>query len=314
MTSIGSGRRACYQVFLLSHVAGWITFVVALASHVPEFARPHLIGALALYVLDVCTPGRVRVTSQELTHLTQPGSAGSGTRAQDPPRRCDPLCSPRRHDPRREHHPGRGLACGTARLAPDVGWRGLEPQLGDAPFYGGEGAGGGELLGAAATVSTALSDRQSFRSQRELIRSRSAGRLTLLVKSTGRFTRGLLENSGPLYDYRQCVTVPCAIEGPYGGLRFLDLAELEAVVLVAGGSGITTCLPLVEKLLYLAKQGEATTRVVSLVWTVRTVEEIEWCREVLAELIGVARDETELTLRVSLHGKDSSLAAPRYLC
>lgn len=102
------------------------------------------------------------------------------------------------------------MACGPACLVADLGRRELAPQLGDASVYD---------RGSAKRGFSAQASLQTVREEWRCIgltiferacRNRS---LTLLVKSTGRFTRGLSERSSPLFDYRTRVTIPCAIEG-----------------------------------------------------------------------------------------------------
>ncbi|GAA5900268.1 hypothetical protein JCM6882_002293 [Rhodosporidiobolus microsporus] len=53
LTSISYFRRAFYQVFLVSHIAGWITLVVGTYMHVSDFAKPYIAFALAVYCADV---------------------------------------------------------------------------------------------------------------------------------------------------------------------------------------------------------------------------------------------------------------------
>lgn len=79
------------------------------------------------------------------------------------------------------------------------------------------------------------------------------------------------------------------------------------MILLAGGSGITSCLPVLEELVHLASAGRCATRIVTLVWTVRALDNLDWCRDVLSELIRFARDKTELKVRVSLHGELAGL-------
>ncbi|GAA5975406.1 hypothetical protein JCM10908_005152 [Rhodotorula pacifica] len=259
VTSVGIFRRAFYQLFLISHILGWIVFVAALAFHVPEFARPYLFASIALYSFDAI----VRIVKTRLGAATIQPLPGGMTRVQ------------------------------SATL--DSGWR-----AGQHVWLRTWGGAGWHRSWETHPFTIASAPSESSAS--------SNRRLTLLVKTTGAFTRGLSERSNLSYDSRLTTSIPCAIEGPYGGLRFLDFATCEAVILLAGGSGITSSLPLLEELVHLASKGKTCTRIVTLVWSVKATEQLEWCCEVLTELVAFARDKTELKVRVSLHVTNLSLA------
>lgn len=51
--SVSYVRNNFYQSFLLSHIAGWIAFLVGLYYHAPEFTTPYLIFCFVVYGLDV---------------------------------------------------------------------------------------------------------------------------------------------------------------------------------------------------------------------------------------------------------------------
>lgn len=57
--------------------------------------------------------------------------------------------------------------------------------------------------------------------------------------------------------------------GPYGGPRYHDFARSQGVLLVAGGSGITFALAILEDLIGAALQGNSNIQNVLLVWSVR---------------------------------------------
>jgi ferric-chelate reductase len=61
--------------------------------------------------------------------------------------------------------------------------------------------------------------------------------------------------------------VTVMIDGPYGGLK-LDLAEYEAVLLVAGGSGITFVLGAIEEAIRVKEAGWGPSKV-EVAWVVR---------------------------------------------
>lgn len=99
--------------------------------------------------------------------------------------------------------------------------------------------------------------------------------LTLLAKSTGDWTRALQQvaetkvsmvgdTEKKAFGYGRTTNV--IVEGPYGGTGFTDLSESQAVLLVAGGSGITFCAAILEEILGQAVEGTCRTRVITLVW------------------------------------------------
>ncbi|GAA6017820.1 hypothetical protein JCM11491_004634 [Sporobolomyces phaffii] len=121
-------------------------------------------------------------------------------------------------------------------------------------------------------------------------------KLTLLAKSTGGFTRSL-------YDRSLASSTPlcCTIEGPYGHPLSLDFASFQSVLLFAGGTGITFCASILEELVGKASRRESRNRDITLVWSMRNVDCIEWYRSLLTSLLRVAGAETGLTISIYLH-------------
>ncbi|GAA5998791.1 hypothetical protein JCM5350_002965 [Sporobolomyces pararoseus] len=121
-------------------------------------------------------------------------------------------------------------------------------------------------------------------------------KLTLLAKSTGGFTRSLLERSqsspAPLY---------CNIEGPYGHPLSLDFAAYQSVLLFAGGTGITFCASILEELVGKAVRGESLNREITLVWSMRELGCIEWYRSLLTSLMHAVELKTSLSVSIYLH-------------
>ncbi|GAA5945750.1 hypothetical protein JCM10213_002709 [Rhodosporidiobolus nylandii] len=77
VTSVSYFRKAFYQAFLISHIAGWISFVVALIYHVPSFARPYTAFCLAVYGVDILAR-LLRTRFGAATIVPLPGGAGGG--------------------------------------------------------------------------------------------------------------------------------------------------------------------------------------------------------------------------------------------
>lgn len=73
------------------------------------------------------------------------------------------------------------------------------------------------------------------------------------------------------------------LDGPYS--HNYSLGMYEHAVLVAGGSGITFCLPQVSELVRRSVQGDPIiTKTVHLIWTIRSYDMIRWIKEELQQL------------------------------
>ncbi|KAA6412151.1 MAG: FRE ferric reductase-like transmembrane component [Lasallia pustulata] len=75
------------------------------------------------------------------------------------------------------------------------------------------------------------------------------------------------------------------LEGPYGGLE--SLASYGTVLLFAGGVGITHQLPHVRHLLAAHANRTAAVRSLTLVWSVRTTEQLEWVRPWMDQILAM---------------------------
>ncbi|MCJ1256226.1 hypothetical protein MMC24_004047 [Lignoscripta atroalba] len=75
------------------------------------------------------------------------------------------------------------------------------------------------------------------------------------------------------------------VEGPYGGLE--SLHSYGTVLLFAGGVGITHQVSHVRDLLSRAHAGTIATRKITLVWSVRTTDQLEWVRPWMDEILAM---------------------------
>lgn len=112
--------------------------------------------------------------------------------------------------------------------------------------------------------------------------NREAGvqRHTYIIRAcageTGRLAK-LAEDAGKRYPVCQATT-PVVLQGAYGG-SIVDW-EVENVLAVTGGTGITFAIPVV----MAALEEKSAARNVELVWTVRHVENLAWVEPELAFL------------------------------
>ncbi|MCJ1483269.1 hypothetical protein MMC06_003436 [Schaereria dolodes] len=75
------------------------------------------------------------------------------------------------------------------------------------------------------------------------------------------------------------------VEGPYGGLE--SLHSYGTVLLFAGGVGITHQISHIRDLLSGIHENTIATRKITLVWSVRTTEQLEWVRPWMDEILGM---------------------------
>ncbi|KEP47602.1 putative ferric reductase transmembrane component [Rhizoctonia solani 123E] len=122
--------------------------------------------------------------------------------------------------------------------------------------------------------------------------------ITLGVRAVGDWSRALnqlAKDQGA--DSRMVVMV----DGPYGGLTF-DLGDFESVLLVAGGSGATFTVGVLDDIVgRVVRHGRSKgekTRVVKFVWFVRSYGCISWFAPMLAQLAEVCHGTS---LAISFH-------------
>ncbi|GAA5855222.1 hypothetical protein JCM9279_007510 [Rhodotorula babjevae] len=253
LTSLSYFRNRWYQVFLVSHVAGWVSLVVALNFHVPRLARPYTVFILVCYGIDlVCRIVKTRFGSASVAAL-----------------------------------PGGTVMLQSHSLT--TGWRAGQHVWVRVPSAAG-------MLRGWETHPFTIANAPAECSPLD-----GSHALTLLAKSTGSWTRNLEAYASLTSSSNEARVIKCAIEGPYGGLMYTDCVDSSAIVLIAGGSGITFCASVLEELVYLATQGRTSARSATLVWTVRDSAQLESYQSFLTGLVEVARDKTCLNLRVLLH-------------
>ena len=114
--------------------------------------------------------------------------------------------------------------------------------------------------------------------------------LTFLVRTHAGFTRRLASYC-QLHPDQQ---LSAWVDGPYGGVgRRLELLYDE-LILIAGGSGITACLPWLEQ---AVRVKEARVCRVVLLWSVTSEEHLSWIQEYLSSVLAAARHDTMIELR-----------------
>ena len=100
------------------------------------------------------------------------------------------------------------------------------------------------------------------------------------------------------------------VDGPYGGIRLPIERTYDSLLLVAGGTGITACLPWIE---HLVKNDPSAFRVrrIKLVWAVRSPLWISWFSDSLRALSLLAKsasDPVDLSFDFHVTGPDGTAA------
>lgn len=90
--------------------------------------------------------------------------------------------------------------------------------------------------------------------------------------------------------------MPAAFEGPYAGHH--SLVSYGHCVLFAGSSGITHQISHVHHLLLEYHKDTIATRKITLVWIVRDLEQLEWVRPWMDDLLSMPRRREILTIKL----------------
>ncbi|PCH42801.1 iron reductase [Wolfiporia cocos MD-104 SS10] len=98
------------------------------------------------------------------------------------------------------------------------------------------------------------------------------------------------------------VPIQVMVDGPYGGCS-VDLGDYESALLVAGGSGATFTMSLLDDIVgrcvKLGRQGGEKTRRIEFVWCTRSFGSIEWFAPTLVDLASAVAG-TSLDLHISI--------------
>lgn len=110
---------------------------------------------------------------------------------------------------------------------------------------------------------------------------------------SGDWTRALNAHALEIESEKGPNSIMVMLDGPYGGSS-IDLGEYETVLLVAGGSGVTFTLALLDDLVGRIvrcgrKDGERTQRI-EFAWCVRSYGNIRWFASMLSDIAAFAHD------------------------
>ncbi|KAL7623127.1 ferric reductase [Parahypoxylon ruwenzoriense] len=105
--------------------------------------------------------------------------------------------------------------------------------------------------------------------------------------------------------YNRSVSVH--IDGPYGGLVEDIPAIYESLVFVAGGSGISACLPWIQHAVRRIDECSATTSSIRLVWMVRYASQLQWIVDELEPLVNTHPDLIQIDFYVTKSPSSSAV-------
>lgn len=100
------------------------------------------------------------------------------------------------------------------------------------------------------------------------------------------------------------VPVQVMLDGPYGGCS-IDLGEYETVLLIAGGSGATFTLGLLDDIvgrcIRLGRSKGEKTRRIEFVWCIRSYGGIHWFASLLVPIANLVAESKDLDLHISIY-------------
>lgn len=140
---------------------------------------------------------------------------------------------------------------------------------------------------------------------RDLTKSPTSVSLVMVAR-TG-MTRKLYEEA--ILSSNKTLQISGYVEGPYAGHD--SLASYGTVVLFAGGAGITHHLIQTRHLLACAQAKTVATRKITLVWSVRDVQQLAWVRTWMDEIMAMEGRREVLTIVLYVtRAKSSHLISP----
>lgn len=133
---------------------------------------------------------------------------------------------------------------------------------------------------AAADENEADSEAKSEAEKRSLV--------IFLVRSRTGFTKKLSKfiSKSPSH------LAACWLDGPYGGLDRKVERAFDTVILIAGGTGVTSSLSWLQHLAAHMRAGTSRTANIQLIWAVREEEHFEWVVRELDEEMRCSAKET----------------------
>ncbi|KZV76839.1 hypothetical protein PENSPDRAFT_679856 [Peniophora sp. CONT] len=227
-------RQKSYTFFLLSHFVGFIAATVGMANHWPV-TFPYVVAGASVYAIDrVLRLARTRPT---VVYITPMAHLNNGTTHVHMP------------------YLTRGYRAGQHVRVRVVDGTGILAWI--------------RVLAFSRPRPFTLASRPS-----------GSGAELYVKKERGTFTTGLYEMAkGASYKEKSSAaieagagqvtrTVRMLVEGPYGGPSYTMFDSYSGVVLVAGGSGISFALGVLDDLMEAHATGRSRVRAIEIVWAI----------------------------------------------
>ncbi|KAK6352969.1 hypothetical protein TWF696_004959 [Orbilia brochopaga] len=136
----------------------------------------------------------------------------------------------------------------------------------------------------------------------------SATQMSLLVARREGMTKHLWDKANAAPD--RTIFLRGFVEGPYGGMHQLE--SYGTTLLFAGGIGITHQLGYVRQLIEKYSEGACATRKVTLVWVVKTTDQVKWIEPYMREILSMdkRRDILKVLVYITRPKADITQVSP----
>jgi NAD(P)H-flavin reductase len=146
--------------------------------------------------------------------------------------------------------------------------------------------------------------------EKDNLDSHSSPPLVFVARAYDGFTRKLAFQAGKV---GPDTTTSVWLDGPYGGIKRQIEQLYDTLLLVAGGTGITACLPWLLNVIAKAKAsktgfGAIETKRLILVWTIRSTKSLSWVEEELMSLRGLSDLGVKITCNFHITGSCVNLS------
>ncbi|KAH7875665.1 uncharacterized protein C8R40DRAFT_1160568 [Lentinula edodes] len=288
LTSFRPVRKLFWNFFWVVHVLGFVAFFITICYHT-IYAVPWIFPPLAFYAADMFMRMlRVRIKDANLAAVD---SNMTLIRIQD----CDTNWIAGQHVRLRVFFSGRVFESHplTIMNAPSN----VTCLAGPSSTESGRGI----ILGARVTGDWTRALNNYADAEGKAIQAQNAKWVAEKKKAASNDEHSSLsDQSIPLPE----VPVQVMLDGPYGGCS-LDLGQYETVLLIAGGSGATFTIGVLDDIVgrcaRLGRPNNERTRRIEFVWCLRSYGGINWFTSVIMPIADLVAECPDLDLHVSIY-------------
>ncbi|KAJ3889050.1 iron reductase [Lentinula edodes] len=288
LTSFRPVRKLFWNFFWVVHVLGFVAFFITICYHT-IYAVPWIFPPLAFYAADMFMRMlRVRIKD---AYLTAVDSNMTLIRIQD----CDTNWIAGQHVRLRVFFSGRVFESHplTIMNAPSN----VTCLAGPSSTESGRGI----ILGARVTGDWTRALNNYADTEGKAIQAQNAMWVAEKKKAASNDEHSSLsDQSIPLPE----VPVQVMLDGPYGGCS-LDLGQYETILLIAGGSGATFTIGILDDIVgrcaRLGRPNNERTRRIEFVWCLRSYGGINWFSSLIMPIADLVAECPDLDLHVSIY-------------